>query len=113
MPSIENVTFTGVSGRKYEFTAWTIDPNFLDVGAFRDVGAVYIFTRRDGNHYRALYIGQTEALRTRLSNHEQWACVRKHGVNSICIHPENNSRTRLEIERDIRDAVRPPCNKET
>jgi len=103
MPSIENVTFTGDSGRNYTFTAWTTDTSF------REIGGVYIFTKRDGHSYRALYVGETAFLGQRLSNHEQWPCVKKYGVDSICILLESHSRTRLEIERDIRETTHPPA----
>jgi len=79
MPSIENVTFTGPSGRNYTFTAWTTET------AFPDVGGVSIFTKREGPSYRALYVGETASLGQRLSNHEPCPCVKRDGVDSICL----------------------------
>ena len=113
MTRIEGVTFYGASGTKYNFTAYTADTTF------NDVGAVYIFTKRyrgtDGSYkYTPLYIGQTNSLSDRIPSHEEWPCVRRHGVNSICIHADDSRSSRLAKERDLinRGSSPPPCNEQ-
>ena len=51
----DNLTFVGNSGKRYKFTAYTTDT------VFKDVGAVYIFTKRYRNSegvykYTFLYV---------------------------------------------------------
>lgn len=107
MSKLSTATFSGKKG-KYEFTVYTADTNF------KDVGAVYIFTKRtvskgNGTH-DFLYIGETGELGTRIPNHEKWPCVKKNGCNCICVHNESSEKKRLEIEKDLRDAKSTPCN---
>ena len=104
MAQIEPVTFTGASGKTYTFTAYTLDTTF------NEVGAVYIFTKQENRAYTPLYIGQTDNLNRRISNHEKWPCVRQNGVNSICVLVENNQLSRVAIERDLLATRNPPCN---
>lgn len=112
MPVIqENLNFVGDSGKGYNFTAYTTNTSF------KDVGAVYIFTKRrldaDGTYkYRFLYVGETGELGTRIDNHEKRDCVNRYDCDSICIHLEENSSKRLSIEDDLINwgDSRPPCN---
>jgi hypothetical protein len=102
------VTFKGKNS-SYKFDVHSSDTTF------NAVGAVYIFTKRtvDANNtgsHKALYIGETESLATRIPNHEKWPCVRKHGVNCICVHRDDSERSRLNKETDLRAAYSTPCN---
>ena len=92
------------SGRDYRFQAYTTNHQF------RDVGAVYIFTREENNSYYRLYIGQTYELGERLLHHEKWACARRHNVNSICVLFDGSRQSRLNIETDLLRRGLPPCN---
>ena len=105
MPIIDTVTFPSHSGNKYTFTAYTTDTVFLQVGA------VYIFTKQVNNSYTRLYIGQTDNLDQRISNHEKWPCVRLHGANSICVLEESGAFSRLQIEQDLIALGNPLCNE--
>ena len=105
MAQIATVTFQGASGNKYDFTAYTTDTQF------NEVGAVYIFTKEDNRSYIPLYIGQTDNLGERIPNHEKWSCVKQNGVNfSICAMVESSEFSRREIERDLLEMRNPPCN---
>ncbi len=104
MGQIGTVTFTGASGKTYTFTAYTLDTTF------NEVGAVYIFTKQENRAYTPLYIGRTNNLKQRISNHEKWPCVRRYGVNSICVLVESSALSRLQIESDLLDMGNPPCN---
>ena len=104
MGEIAAVIFNGSSGKEYKFTAYTVDT------AFNEVAAVYIFTKKQNDSYWPLYIGQTDNLKERISNHEKWACVRQNGVNSICVFRDSSESSRLLIERDLLANTNPPCN---
>ena len=103
------VTFTGDSGEKYTFTAYSID------SSFNNVGAIYIFTKQyydsqGTSRYRPLYIGKTSELGDRIDGHEKRDCVDENGGNSICVYTESSATKRSEIESDLLDKYTTPCN---
>ena len=105
MSYLGTVTFSGASGDSYRFHAYTDDH------VFDDVGAVYIFTRKEGDSYIRLYVGQTHELGERIRYHEKWPCVRRHNVNSICVLFDGSRQSRLNIETDLLGFTKkPPCN---
>ena len=109
MSKIDDVTFTGASGREYVFGAYRIGTEFTDVGG------VYIFTKQARNQqkYYPLYIGKTESLRDRVnSSHEKWDCAERNGLNCICVLVESNSISRAAIENDLLRQFRTPCNEQ-
>ena len=108
MAKIGDADFVGVSGKKYAFGVYSSDTTF------KDIGAVYIFSKRTesqgkGSH-SFLYIGETGRLGTRISGHEKWPCVKQHGVNCICVCAENHQNSRLDTEADLRMNKITPCN---
>lgn len=108
MGQIADATYTGASGTKYSFGAYTLDT------IFNNVGAVYIFSNRTvtGNKgiHEFLYIGQTGELADRLNNHKKWSCVQRNGVNCICVLTEDKESVRLDIETDLIRNNATPCN---
>ncbi len=110
MAKIADATFDGKSGR-YSFEVYPINTTF------NSVGAVYIFTKRvvdasgKGSH-ELLYIGETESLADRIPNHEKWRTARDHGANCICVHRDDNGKSRLNKETDLRAASLTPCNNQ-
>ena len=81
-------------------------------GTFGDIGAVYIFSRAEGELHEALYIGQTDELGTRIANHEKWPCVQQHDCNRICVLFRASESGRRAVESDLLAGSDPPCNKE-
>ena len=76
-----------------------------------DVAGVYVFVNRNMQGRRsALYVGQAQSLRSRLSNHEQWAPALRLGANEIHATAEPSSVARTRIERAIYDQYEPPLN---
>ena len=108
MAKIATATFKGASGKSYNFNVYLINVEC------NDVGAVYVFTKRTvsegkGKH-ELLYIGQTDNLANRIPNHEKWPCVRKNNGNCLCIHQDNNEKSRLAKETDLMQGNTTPCN---
>ena len=107
MPKLGTVAFSGMR-EEYDFTVYSSDT------PFNDIGAVYVFTKRvtagGKTTHTFLYIGESGELGTRIASHEKWPCVNRNGVNAICIHQEENERTRLRVETDLRAANTTPCN---
>lgn len=111
MTKFGTVTFTGVSGSDYVFTAYSRDSEF------NKVGAVYFMTKRvkkndGGFSHTHIYVGQTGDLSDRPLNHHRTECFDENGANCVCIYPEGNKSTRLTIETDLREKYDPPCNRE-
>lgn len=111
MTNIPKVTFSGISGEKYNFEVYAKNVSF------NDVSCVYIFTKRvpkplgGGTHY-PLYVGQTGELKTRMSQHHKWDEVNKKGCSHICVHRTDgiSESDRLLIERDLILGLNCPCN---
>jgi|SRR6516162_934822 len=111
MPKFGTITFTGKSGRKYTFTAYSRDSEF------NDLGAVYFMTKRTIDRagklsHARIYVGQTDSLERRPLNHERKPCFDQHGANCVCIYVEREETIRRAIETDIRQAYDPPCNRQ-
>ncbi len=77
---------------------------------------VYIFSKvpsnaQGGNGTQFLYIGQTEAFRTRLNpNHEKWGEALDHGMNCIWVYVPRPSESCFDIEHRLIAQFRPPLN---
>jgi len=88
MAKIADATFKGKTG-SYSFEVYSADTSFTSVGA------VYVFTKRTldaegtGSH-TFLYIGQTDSLKDRIPTHEKWPCLQRNGINSICVHRDDD-----------------------
>lgn len=108
MGKIADATFKGKFGT-YAFEVYTTDT------VFNSVGGVYIFSKRSigldgkGTHM-FLYIGQTNSLRDRILNHDRLPCVRRHGVNCICVHRDSDANSRQRKELDLLSVNKTPCN---
>ena len=107
-----DVTFQGSTGT-YNFEVYPPDTSF------NAVGGVYIFAKYVPSQYGTgtyipLYIGQTISLRNRIREHQhhgKWNCVKKHGVNCICVHRDTDSQSRMKKEADLLAVSEPPCNE--
>ena len=95
-----NVRIKGLSGRMYTFRAYPLNTTFAKVGA------VYCITSRnqqpDGriSHSR-ICCGETDNLSSRSDTHEREDSLKANHANCICILPNMDEETRVEIESDI------------
>lgn len=110
MSKIEDFAFYGASGHQYIFQVYPIETEF------KDIGGVYIFTRREintrgGATHNLLYIGQTISLPIRLNRlHHKWEAVFRNRGNCVCVYSELNNRNRNRIESDLICKYEPPLN---
>lgn len=66
------------NGQTLEFTIYSPCSNW------NKVAGLYIFAHNvDGQHWRALYIGQTNDFSSRLPSHEKWDFAVQHGATHI------------------------------
>jgi hypothetical protein len=106
-----DITFTGKSGVKYRFQAWSLDTKF------KPLAAVYFVTKRaqDSSTYNrachdSVYIGQTANLADPFATESQFECFRKHGANCVCIHLIEDEGRRVAAEEDLVEMHSTHCN---
>jgi hypothetical protein len=108
-----SITFTGKSGEKYRFDAWSIETRF------KALGAVYFVTKRtqeNATYNRAahdnIYIGQTANLADPFETHSRFACFTKYGANCVCIHVLEDEERRIGVENDLLELHSTHCNQQ-
>ncbi len=67
MAKLGTTTFSGASGKKYSFDYYEFP------GSWKEVAGVYIIARYDRtqNKIYQIYVGETDNLKERLSNHQK------------------------------------------
>jgi hypothetical protein len=107
-----DITFTGKSGEKYHFQAWSLDTRF------KPLAAVYFVTKRarDNTTYSrsshdGIFIGQTASLADPFGTASQFECFRKYGANCICILLLESEERRIAVEADLDSHHRTYCNR--
>lgn len=72
---------------------------------------IYIYARETSPHkWIPIYIGQTENVNVRLTNHEQQECVDQNGATHIHVSIITNEKSRFTIEKDLIEQWKPVCN---
>jgi hypothetical protein len=72
---------------------------------------LYIYARETSPHkWSPIYIGQTENVNVRLTNHEQQECVDQNGATHIHVSIVTDEKSRLAIEKDLIQQWKPVCN---
>ena len=108
MAEIGKVTFSGKSGKRYEFKVYTLDDKLFPSAA------VYAVTRRtlEGlrvNHER-IFIGQTGNLEETFKAHPQASCFKRENANCVCVHLYLDEQSRRAMEADLLAKTHPVCN---
>lgn len=105
--------WTGASGNRYTFQLDAIGSI-----SYFDVSGVYIFSRDlGGGSHAAIYVGETDSFKRRIGD-ELWAhhalnAIRSHGATHInTLSVAGDRANRLYVETDLRNALKPPCNKQ-
>ena len=94
----------------YQFVVYDLE------GPIYNAPGIYIFSKvtpnaQSGNDVQFLYIGQTEAFRTRLNpNHEKWDVALRLGMNCIFVYVPRPSESRFDIESHLIEHLKPPLN---
>jgi len=109
-----DITFSGKSGEKHRFQAWSLETRF------KPMAAVYFVTKRaqDSSTYNrashdSIYIGQTANLADPFGTQSQFDCFRKYGANCICIRLIENEAQRIAVEEDLMALHSTHCNQLT
>ena len=98
-------TWTGKSGKKYEYETYSMNTTW------NDVPGNYIFAKEaPPGSWEALYIGQTESFKDRLPNHEALPCVGQNGGTHVHARKNEGKQARLDEEADLLANGKTPCN---
>jgi len=108
-----DITFSGKSGEKYRFQAWSLETRF------KPMAAVYLVTKRafDSATYNrachdSIYIGQTANLADPFATGSLFDCFTKHGANCICIYLLEDEEQRIAVEQDLVALHSTHCNQQ-
>ncbi len=103
------IYWSGKSGTKYRFWIYVRGPTFKE-----PCPGVYIYAKQTEPHRWAppLYIGQTENVNERLTDHEKEECVNRNSATHIHIRIVTDQKSRLAIEKDLIEKWKPACNKQ-
>ena len=110
MAKLGSITYDGISGKEYSFDIYALP------GEWNSVTGFYLITKRvrdniNGGHtHTLLYVGETDDLKVRMSNHHKQNCFGKNNANCLCWLDESNENRRLSIESDICEKWNPKCN---
>ncbi len=91
----ETIVWAGASDQNYTFYIYELPHSFPP-----DQDGNYIFCKREGNVWKAIYIGEGD-LNDRLQNHHQADCIRRKGATHFHCHKNANKNERLTEERDL------------
>ena len=109
MASLGKIVLTGVSGKKYRFTAYPLGTKF------RKLSGVFVITKRtrkaEGRYgHLALYVGCTEDFSQPFDRLRSAKKFRGRGANCICLQSDESETSRLAKEKDIAAAFHRICN---
>jgi predicted GIY-YIG superfamily endonuclease len=101
------ITWPGKSGHKYTYY---IFPRGVEFNPGQPGLYIFVKETRPG-YFKPVYIGQTQDLNERLSNHEKQAAVDRAGATHICARVNSaGEQSRLAEEKDLIDQWQPECN---
>ena len=100
------VTWTGQSGKGYQYEVYPIDTEFRRLPG----NYVYAGQSEEGN-WVPLYIGQTRDMHQRLEGQERLVAAKEQGATHIHMHYDTvGQATRCSEERDLIVQWQPVCN---
>lgn len=109
MGTTPTIDLKGKSGKTFSFYIYDLTTTF------KAVGGVYVFTKATTNTdnsitHEIIYVGMTEDLSTRFTNHHKKDCYTKKGANRICVRQVEQQTDREQLEKDLILNYNPHCN---
>ncbi len=104
---VKTIMWSGKSGKKYEYWIYPMTMAFQD-----DEPGNYIFAKENSpGRFSPVYIGETQNLKERLSNHNELPCITRNGGTHIHVHTTPGTEsTRKAEEADLLAKWDTPCN---
>lgn len=102
------ISWAGKSGKTYKYRIYKINTKFV-----KKPGN-YVFAKETKpDWFSPLYIGQTQDLSSRFTDHHAQECLDRNGVTHITVHVnEDGEQARLDEETDLRNKYNTACNKQ-
>lgn len=100
----EKVVWPGASGKQYTYEVYNLNSKVPPIAGN------YIFARRNGLSWQAIYVGEASNFAERIPHHEKWECAEINGVTNIHIRVNADDAARRNEESDLIRGTRPPCN---
>jgi excinuclease UvrABC nuclease subunit len=101
LKQLGTVTLRGKSKTGYPFRQY----DFYDT--FDEVTCVYVVLSQTND---VLYVGHTENLKQKLSDHNRYVCFISNQANHIGVHLEDDEELRQIITDDLINTFKPICN---
>jgi hypothetical protein len=105
MSGERTIEWPGESGTSYKYWIHPIGTSF------KESSGNYMFAKEVTlGRWAPVYIGQTDDLSTRLSNHPKELCAKRNGATHVHAHLNGTEADRLVEEKDLIAKWQPPCN---
>lgn len=91
---LSDVTWTGISGKQYQFGVYPKDTKF------KELDGNYIFAKETLSGWKAVYIGEGD-LKTRTQDPEHLKCAESKGFTHYHVHININEESRKLEETDL------------
>jgi len=106
---IDAVTFSGASGRQYEFRVYVWGTKF------KSVPGVYVVVSRTmepgaNPRYESVFVGSASDLSKAFENHPRGDCFQMYYANVVGVLKEPDAGAREKISADLIKGLAPPCN---
>jgi hypothetical protein len=105
MSHTSTVTLTGKSPKTYLFYCYPLNSTFAKAEG------LYLFSKLAGNTHNLVYLGMTQDLSSRFTDHHKEECIDDKGANTISIHWLSGKQTLLDAETDILGNYSFACNE--
>lgn len=89
---------------------------YSSVESLDDRSGIYAILTKRTQDYKVLDVGESAAVKSRVSSHDRKPCWTRNSLGSIyySVHytPNLQQSGRIEIEQKLRDQYDPPCGKQ-
>lgn len=108
----DKLPLTDSNGNNHNFWLHPIGTNY------KDEPGVYAFARNDSKAWTIVYIGETDSLKTRLTDqlkqHHRYQCavVNEKATHLLTRIVAGGDQARLDLETGLRQAYEPACNRQ-
>lgn len=99
----------------FTIVGYTFSGPYRSAAELEDRSGVYVvLTPTDATHFKALDVGESATVKTRITHHERKPCWQRNSNNGqvlYAIHyaPHLQQHARQEVELKIRNQYCPPC----
>jgi hypothetical protein len=81
---------------------WTFDGPFMTSNFLKDQSGVYVILRSENSSYSIIDVGESENVKSRVSNHDRFDCWQSNRASHCCVYYAKEIE-RLSIEKEIRN----------